>query len=1117
MKRFGPLDPERWREIREVFEAALDLDDAGRAEFLATRCAGDEALRAEVDELIQADERLGSLGNTESAPLPESGLATLLPLFMGSEPSGRSLLEPPFRWGSLEVTESIGAGGFGRVYRAHDEALRRDVALKLRPVDSAGRTAEGESYLEEARRLARVRHPNVLVVHGAEVHDGWAGIWTDLVRGEPLDARLHRTGPFELETLTRVGLDLCRALTAVHDATLVHGDIKPSNAMFDEDGRVLLMDFGSGFSPSDEGHPNEDHPEDRKEAPGGLPRQGTPVTMAPELLLGSRPSMSTDIYALGVLLYRIATGQYPFPAASLNELRTRLVVQDRVPLDELRPDLPAAFARVVHRALSPDPAMRPRTASELHWLIAASLGAEEPVAANESGPDAATRIPRSATRFVGRSSELRQLRSLLVEPGLVTLVGPGGCGKTRIALTVARELELGLPEGAIWIDLIGLDREGDVSALATQAVGMRDRADQAAKDALVEWIGRRSLLLVLDNAEHVLQSVAVFASPLLRECPNLHLLVTTRQRLSLEGERTFRLAPMSIPPEREVGDGLEVLESDGVRLFLDRAQRGGDELRLTTTTAPLVARIVRRVEGIPLAIELAAARVGTLGLTTVATRLDESFALLANRNRPAADRHATLLASISWSYELLAVTERRILDRLSVFLGGFTLAAAEAVCTDTDGNVVDILSALVDRSLVSIDTYGDDEPRYRLLESLRAFASERLVAAGESEIWSDRHLAWIEREAAVRGPAIHGPEMAAQVAWFEREQDNVRGALRRFDSLARAGRAVWERWVTLCLNVRPYWYHRGHLREGLGSLLEALSVSPRDSSSAVLARISIAHFHWTLGNPEAAMEATLESVSISRERNLPATLASALTLLASLHTDLRNHDEARACFEEALEVRDATGSSTGAIVILCNLGVLEASVGDLSAAQAWYERALDLARRERDDSAIGQVGANLALTLLERGERDGVRALAAESLKAIRRTSSVANLSTGIRPLVLIEIAEGRLAEARTLVREGLTAQSELPRLAAWIGLLDTVVDLLVAQGQAEAAAEILGAIDVTREQTDMPVPDGFRARWDVRMGEIRSALGDDSFQSAWVRGRVHTMSTAWEFALRVV
>lgn len=1124
MRRAGELDPERWRRIREIFEAALEAGEAARAGLLTERCGADSALRNEVLDLLEAEARLEleatASGGASGARFLESSLTSVASLLgAGNVTAEAPDLELPFRWGPLEVLEPIGAGSFGRVYRAHDPSLRRDVALKLRPVDLSGRTADGEGHLEEARRLARVRHPNVLVVHGAEIHDGVAGIWTDLVPGETLDRLLHQSGPFARESLLRVGVDLCRALEAVHGASLVHGDVKPSNAMRDADGRILLMDFGSGQSAGGSGD------EEWGESAGGRFLQGTPVAMAPELWSGAAPSAASDLYAMGVLLYRLASGQYPFRASELRELEAALRAQERIPLDELRPDLPSAFARVVHRALAPDPRDRPSSAAELQWLLAASLGAEEVDDRSSAAEPEAAHLPRFTTRFVGRAAELRQLRSLLTEPGLVSIVGSGGCGKSRLAVHLAAELHPHLPGGAVWVGLASLSGSGRVAAAAARTAGLSDQAGLSSEEALAEWIGARPLLLVLDNAEHVLDEVTRLASWLLGACPRLHLLVTSRQRLSVHGERTFRLNPMSVPVERSVPDGLEILECDSVRLFIDRAQRTGEDLRLTAASAQEVARIVRRVEGIPLAVELAAARVSTLGLAVVAGKLDESFRLLADRKRPEGERHSTLLASITWSYDLLSPGEARLLARLAVFSGGCALAGAEAVCADAGPEpfalggteVVDLLAALVESSLVSVGTVGNDEPRYRLLEMVRVFAAERLEAGGEAEEVHERHLAWIEQATKEHSRALHGPLMQEHMDWFDREHGNIRGALQRLRRLAASDAVAADRLVDLCLFVRLYWFPRGHLREGLEHFRLALLPTSTGTRLRSLGLGALAHFHLALGDTDVALERAEESVALARISDHQVALGNALVLLGSLHTDSARYEQARACLEEALTIPAPSGRAARSRAILCNLGVLEASIGDFAAAQVWYERALEGARADHDESAIGLLTANLAHTALKRGQGEKAREFAQESVRTMRRTSNFTSLWSGLCAMAEVEMQGGRLPEARAYLLEALSSLGPDPHVKAWIGVLDSTVDLLLARGQSEAAAEILGAIDAAREHTRNLTSVGLRSDWEQRRERLREALGTDRFGSAWARGRGRSMADAMEFAQQIL
>jgi non-specific serine/threonine protein kinase len=661
------------------------------------------------------------------------------------------------------VLEHVGAGGFGDVYRAFDPLLQREVALKLRRLAGEEEAQQFDAHLEEARCLARVRHQNVLAVYGIETHDGQAGMWTDYISGETLEQSLAR-GPFPLEELIQVGSDLCRALAAVHDAGLIHGDIKTSNAMRDRDGRTILMDFGAGS--------------DRRSALGSP--QGTPLAMAPELLRGQKGSPSSDLYSLGVLLYRLATARYPIEATDWSQLLGEHERREIITLSEARPDLPATIAKAIERVLSEDPDDRPATASELQMMLASASPGIEPAAAVGASAAGVGALPRPSTRFVGRRAELLAVRRLLVDPGLVTLTGPGGAGKTRLAHRVALDLAGGMPDGIAWIDLSGVLSPQDFAPAIVRALSLAERVDRDDEETVCAALSGRAMLIVLDNCEQVLSAAARFVTMVLVHAPKSRVLATSRECLGLPEERRFVVSPLGVPDGAE--SPADVARSEAVRLFVDRACRRRPDFLLTPESAPAIARIVRRVDGVPLAIELAASRVGALTVEQIADRLDDSFRLLTSRDSGALPRQQTLRASIEWSYRFLTADEARLLDRLSVFAGGFTLEAAEAVCPDGptlttgilpdqpahavaplapsgraglgEGEVVDLLESLVDRSLVEFDERG----RYRLLEMVRSFASDRLHASGEGEAWRDRHLLWCRALAGAAERKLIGPE-----------------------------------------------------------------------------------------------------------------------------------------------------------------------------------------------------------------------------------------------------------------------------------------------------------------------------------------------------------------------
>jgi len=737
---------------------------------------------------LHALRALQQLARSSAAPEPEPELPPCL-----------------FTWGPLRVLEKVGAGGFGEVFRAWDPVLEREVALKL---GRRGRS-RGE-HLDEARRVARLRDPNVLAVYGVEAHDGRAGMWTVFVRGETLEERLSRQGVLPWPELVRVARDLCRALAVVHDAGIIHGDIKASNVMIDLDGRTILMDFGAGTM--------------RRSGQAAL--AGTPLAMAPELFAGAEPSVATDLYALGVLLYRLASGRYPFEARTRAALARRVQDGARVPLRELRPEMPGALSTAIERALSLQPAGRPRDARQYEAalrLAAPGLTSIEPVEAGggETGP-----------RFIGRRRELEALHRLMTEARLVTIAGVGGAGKTRLARQYVLASQRLFPDGVHWVALAPVVQPDDVLREVAARLAVGESRGAALLDQVIATLVEQDALLVLDNCEHLAAVSVELVRRLLERCPRLRVLATSRVPLRVDGEQTLSLRAMEAPPEPRPGakDGLEIAGFEAVRLFVDRVALARPGFVLDAASAPAVARICRRLDGIPLALELAAARARAMTLEEMAVRLDEGLRLLDGAGAGRDDAQRTLEASIDWSWQLLRSKEQAALRRLSVFAGRWSLAAAERVVAAEDlaaNDVAQVVESLVAQSLVVFEPRpaGDDAnpvppgegpPVYRLLEPVREFARRRLTErAGEEAQTRAAHFAWFAELARRADPALLAGD---QKVWAERiavEHDNCRAALRWAAELPERAEAG----LHLANNLRRFWYVRGHLTEGRDYIL----------------------------------------------------------------------------------------------------------------------------------------------------------------------------------------------------------------------------------------------------------------------------------------------------------
>ena len=775
-------------------------------------------------------------------------------------------------------------------------------------------------------------------------------------------------------------------------------------------------------------------------------------------------------------------------------------------------------------------------------------------------------LPTPITSFVGREAEVAELTRLLAAPAgaagreaprLVTLTGSGGCGKTRLALEVARDL-VGRPAYAdgVWlVELGSLADPGLLGQAVAAALGVREAAGQAVLDTLARALAERRLLLVLDNCEHLLDACAGLADALLRACPGVRILATSRQALGMPGEVTYRVPSLALPestPATAVEESAELERLAGyaaVRLFVERASFGQPGFALSAQNVAAVVQICRRLDGIPLAIELAAARLLALSSAQLATRLDDRFRLLTSGNRAAPERHQTLRAVVDWSYGLLTPAERALFARLAVFAGGFTLDAAEAVCAGDDldpADVLDLLSQLVEKSLAEASEDAAGQVRYRLPETLREYARERLDADPAAAGARRRHAAFYT-DLAVRGEAaLAGP---AQGDWLRRlapEHDNLRAALRAY---------LDERDVSGALRLGAalgrFWTMRGDLREGRERLadVQALAAAAGEASGAAAppgARAKVLYtagfLAWRQGDAAAARPLLEAAVAVATAAGDGVATGYALFYLGLVPQFQGDYPAARGLFEDSRRAFEAAGDPEGLALALFGLGNLSRQVGEDGPAQALLERSLALFREQGDRRSLAlplgylgrvalrtgdPVGARVrleeALAIVEdigetwlvasvldslaevaRCEDDQARAerLLGRSLALWRELGSTGTQTQGaLHQLGHVALARGDAARADGLFRESLTlarAQGNKRHVATALAGLACVA---AATGQPETAARLFGAAGALRRAVGAALSPADRIAHRRAEARARAAAGAAAFAAARAAG----------------
>ena len=723
-------------------------------------------------------------------------------------------------------------------------------------------------------------------------------------------------------------------------------------------------------------------------------------------------------------------------------------------------------------------------------------------------------LPAQATPLVGREAELRAVRDLVLrqDTRLVTLTGPGGIGKTRIALQVAAEVIDVFRDGVFFVNLTTVREPERLSAAILQAVDVTPESGELADEALRKWLTRREILLLLDNFEQIVEAAPRVAD-LLREAPRLNLLITSQAALKIRGEHGFPVGTLALPDDTDVDVG--VLEAnEAVALFVDRAQSIRPDFRLDEQNAEAVAAIVRELDGLPLAIELAASRIQLFTPQALLRRLEQSFDILSSRARDVPDRHRTLRNAIAWSYELLEDDEKALFRRQAVFDGGFALDSAEEICSPPDDplDVLDGLSSLIDKSLLAQRPTPTGEPRFERLRTVLAFAVECLETSGEADRWRRRHAEHFAELADRVDEAVGAMRDAKdRLDRIALEIDNFRAALKWAVSKREADLAV-----RLCASLPALWFRTGTLEEGKKWLERALELKAEltDASRARALNLQGRLRQIEGDNSPEVAAAFEESLSVYRRLDDRKGVARALMNLGNLKRRGRDLDAAEAMFREALEIYRDLGEAFGQGGALLNLGDLYNARGDRDRARAFFEEARDITGGGGARITYAFALQYLGTMAVVDGDLDRAEELYQESRREFTDLGARPGLAWSQYYLAVVARERGDRERARTLFGEALRGVREIGFMPGVALALIGIAGVESSEGHHRRAAVLLGAAREIRRRASLsmsPVEEKTIAEIE---DATREALGGDEAEQAMSEGRELSATQAVALAL---
>jgi predicted ATPase/Tfp pilus assembly protein PilF len=722
-------------------------------------------------------------------------------------------------------------------------------------------------------------------------------------------------------------------------------------------------------------------------------------------------------------------------------------------------------------------------------------------------------LPLQPTPLVGREREVEEIAQRLrsEEARLLTLTGPGGTGKTRLALQAGADLLDEFDDGVFFVSLATITDAKLVPPTIARPLGVKESAEQPLMETLKSYLHSKHLLLILDNFEQVLEGTPVVGE-LVGACPRLKVLATSRTSLRLYGEQEYPVPPLALPDPRALPPVKVLTQYEAVKLFVERARAVKADFEVTNENAPAVAEICARLDGLPLAIELAAARVRMLPPQALLRRLGNRLKLLKGGPRDLPTRQQTLRGTIDWSYELLTEEEKTLLGRLSVFSGGRTLEAIEEICdSGQDIDALEGVESLLEKSLLRGEEGAGRESRFVMLETVQEYAREKLEESGEAEETKRLHAEYFLALAQKADPELKGPDQLQWLQKLEAEHGNMRAALGwalqrgETEVALRLGGALW--W---------FWFVRGHYSEGRRWLEEALAIDGRGSlESRAMALAGVGALARDQGDLDRAEEASAEGLELLVEEATERSEAKLYLLSSLAHVALEREDYSRATelFEESLALSREMGNGWGLAGSVMSLATVTHEQGDFKRATELYEESIDLFRERGDKLGLAWCLINLGLVLYSLGDVGRAVKLTEEGVSLLRELGAGADTAIGLSNLGWMALLQNDVGGAADLYEESLVLAWDTGMKPIVLTTLEGYACVAGAQGETQRAAQLWGAAQAL-EAEGIPRDTDWLEEADARISAVRSGMGEQAWGEAWRKGREMTLEEAVAYAL---